>query len=97
MSDSSKIVKGWNIFAKLSFGVYIFHYNVIVLYQASIMEYFYVDEYWVTWMFLHITALTTAISAFTYVTYEVPLAKLWGLVVSKMQPRKRDIDEEKKK
>ena len=58
------------------------------------MEYYYVEEYWIMWMFLHIITLTTAISAFIYVTYEIPLAKIWGLVLKMAQPRKKEVVEQ---
>ena len=58
------------------------------------MEYYYIDEYWIMWMFLHIVTLTTAISAFIYVTYEIPLAKIWGLILKMAQPKKKEVVEE---
>ena len=72
--------QGWNIFAKTSFAFYIVHYSLIVVQQQSEQTMIIVDEYWVTWSFLHLMTLTTAVAALIYISFELPMAKLWGIV-----------------
>lgn len=44
-----------------------------------------VDEYWITWTFIHLMTLTTAIAALIYISFELPMAKLWGIVFGFLQ------------
>ena len=44
-----------------------------------------VDEYWITWSFLHLMTLTTAVAALIYISFELPMAKLWGIAFGFLQ------------
>lgn len=77
--------QGWNIFAKTSFAFYIVHYSLIVVRQQSEQTMIIVDEYWVTWTFLHLMTLTTAVAALIYISFELPMAKLWGIAFGFLQ------------
>lgn len=76
---------GWNIFAKTSFAFYIVHYSLIVVQQQSEQTMIIVDEYWITWSFLHLMTLTTAVAALIYISFELPMAKLWGIAFGFLQ------------
>ncbi|CBY39986.1 unnamed protein product, partial [Oikopleura dioica] len=76
---------GWNIFAKTSFAFYIVHYSMIVVQQQSEQTMIIVDEYWITCTFIHLMTLTTAIAALIYISFELPMAKLWGIVFGFLQ------------
>lgn len=93
--------QGWNIFAKTSFAFYIVHYSLIVVRQQSEQTMIIVDEYWVTWTFLHLMTLTTAVAALIYISFELPMAKLWGIAFGFLQgltaPRRQTKTEAEKK
>ena len=59
------------------------------------------DEYWLTWSFLHLVTLTTAVAALIYISYELPMAKLWGIAFGFLQgltaPRRQTKTETAKK
>ena len=93
--------QGWNIFAKTSFAFYIVHYSLIVVKQQSEQRMIIVDEYWVTLSFLHLMTLTTAVAVLIYISFELPMAKLWGIAFGFLQgltaPRRQTKTEAEKK
>ena len=85
--------KPLHVVAKLSYCIYIFHYNVIILWAQTLMEPVYVDEFALAWYFMGISTAATAIAAVMYLFYEMPIATLWSYVMVALvghSNRKRD-------
>ena len=60
-----------------------------------------IDEYWITWSFLHQVTLITAVAALIHISYELPMAKLWAIAFAFLQdltaPRRQTKTEGAKK
>ena len=85
--------KPLHVIAKLSYCIYIFHYNVIILWEQTLMDAVYVDEFALAWYFMAISTAATAIAAIMYLFYEMPIATLWSYVMVALvghSNRKRD-------
>ena len=87
-----------HILAKLSYCIYIFHYNVIIVWEQTLLEQVYIDELSIAWHFMAISVACVAVAAIAYLFYEMPIATLWSHVMVALvghSNRKRDENENK--
>ena len=85
-----------HILAKLSYCIYIFHYNVIIVWEQTLLEQVYIDELSIAWHFMAISVACVAVAAIAYLFYEMPIATLWSQVMVALvghSNRKRDENE----
>ena len=71
---------------KISYCVYIFHYFIIMAYEQSLTQKFYLDEASLIWLWISITTATSFLAGFVHLFYEIPMADIWQICLTKIVP-----------
>ena len=65
--------------SKLSFGMYLLHYNIYAVFVGSVKHVILADNYELFWDICGMTMVTAIVALFFHLVIEAPMATIWGL------------------
>lgn len=75
------------LMSKLSFGMYLLHYNIYAVFIGSVKHVVLADNYELFWDICGMTMVTAIIALFFHLVIEAPMATIWGLVMKLIKPK----------